>query len=99
MTTNGAKILADDEKSLVEMRRKGAEISISAGLACLGIFLVRVLAVLMARRVEIKVPIMVSLTVWHPGVPITKLNGKSRMKWINKWQFAASYRGLSPRKG
>ena len=79
MTANGAKILADDEKSLVEVRRKSAEISISAGLACLGVFLVRVLAVLMARRVEIKVPIMVLLTAWHPGVPIMKLNGKSRL--------------------
>ncbi len=63
MTANGAKILADDEKSLVEVRRKSAEISISAGLACLGVFLIRVLAVLMARSLEINAAIMVLLAV------------------------------------
>jgi hypothetical protein len=38
-----------------------------------------VLAVLMARRVEIEPFIVVLLTVWRAGAPTTKLNGKSRV--------------------
>ena len=33
---------------------------------------------LTARHVEIEPPIVVLLTMWRAGVPITKLNGKSR---------------------
>jgi hypothetical protein len=48
-------------------------------LACLGAFLARVLAGLMAKRVEIEPPIVVLLTMWCAGAPIMKLNGKSRV--------------------
>ena len=47
-------------------------------LACLGAVLARVLAGLMARRVEIEPPIVVLLTVWRAGAAIMKLNGQSR---------------------
>ncbi len=47
--------------------------------AILGAFLARVLAGLMAKRVEIEPPIVVLLTIWCAGAPIMKLNGKYRV--------------------
>jgi hypothetical protein len=79
MTGNRAKICIAEEKSPVEVRRKSAKYWIFSGLAYLGAFQIRVLAVLMTRRIEIKAPNMVLLIVWCAGEPIVKLNGKSRI--------------------
>jgi len=57
---------------------------IFSGLARLVAFLARVSAGLMAGRVEIETPIVVLLTMWRAGVPIVKLNGKSRAKQAQK---------------
>ena len=61
--------------------KRGLENSVGwiGTISQLGAFLAGVLAVLMARTVEIEPPAVVSLTVWRAGAPIMKLNGKSRL--------------------
>ena len=61
------------------VRRETAEMLVFGGLACLGTSLAGVWPLLMARRIEMEVPIMVLLTVWRAGVPIMTLNGKSQV--------------------
>ena len=52
-------------------------------VACFGAFLKGFRSGLMAGAVEIEVPIMVLLMVWHSGVPIMKSNGKSRISDVS----------------
>ena len=72
-----AKAMRDRWSRCVE---KVPEWCIFSRLACLGTFGAGLLAVSMARSVEMAVPIGVSLTMWRAGAPIMKSNGKSRMR-------------------
>jgi len=57
---------------------KVPEWCIFSRLACLGAFGAGLLAVPMAKSVEMAAPIGVSLIMWHVEAPIMKSNGKSR---------------------
>ena len=52
---------------------------ISGGLAYVGALSAGLRAVLTAGRVEMEAPIVVLLTVSRAGVPIMRVNGKSRL--------------------
>ena len=82
MTVNGVRIWIAEEKSLAGVRRINAKMLDSQRVCYLGAFLAGLLAVLIARRLEVEAAILVLLIVWRVGARIMRSNGKSRIDWV-----------------